>query len=97
MGAVQKSQTTSYGSVVGERRTSAVWCEWARPTPVEPDSAATPEEAPENEGSEGAELGAIKGIDTGVDQAGINKGATDPPAKHPGEQKADGLKVASHG
>ena len=72
-------------------------CHGPRPAPVEPEAAAAPEHAPDNEGGGGAELAALEGIDTGVDQAGIDQRATDPPAQHPGEQEADRLEVAGHG
>ena len=66
------------------------------PVAVEPDATAAPGQAPEGEGGGCPQLAPFKGIDAGVDQTGIDQRAADPPAEHPGEQKADGLEVAGH-
>ena len=71
--------------------------ELSRPAAVEPKPSPTPEQAPKKEGGRGAELTSLKGVDPDVDQTRINQRATDPPAQHPGDQKADGLEIAGHG
>ena len=60
------------------RGTSATRGHRARPAPVEPDPAATPEQTPEEEGGGSAQLSTFERVNACVDQAGIDQRATDP-------------------